>query len=137
MSSLLNAMSLSVLVTLVNVSISCILNFLFFKGRIGNVWGDGVSDMMASWGVPLALRVIAGEFYVDFLDKVVTLCSVFFFIRIYRLVKRWLPNFFKLNQAAALALLFAAALFLPAQKARGRAVLQARSVSPQARSGLP
>ena len=117
MSSLLNAMSLSVLVTLVNVSISCILNFLFFKGRIGNVWGDGVSDMMASWGVPLALRVIAGEFYVDFLDKVVTLCSVFFFIRIYRLVKRWLPNFFKLNQAAALALLFAAALFLPAQKA--------------------
>lgn len=117
MSSLLKTMSLSVLVTLICVVISCILNFLFFKGRVGNIWGDGVSDMMASWGVPLVLRVIAGEFYVDFLDKVVTLCAVFFFIRIYRLVRRWLPNFFKLNQAAAFLLFFFAALFIPAQNA--------------------
>ncbi len=115
MNSLLQTMSLSILVALACVVISCALDFVFWDGKIGNIWGQGICDMMESWGVPLVLRVIAGQFYVDFLDKVVTLCSVFFFIRVYRLVEGWLPNCLKRQKGAA-ALLFVAALSLAASQ---------------------
>lgn len=117
MDSLLKTMSLSVLVTLLCAAISCAISFAFWNGKIGNVWGQGICDMMENWGVPLVLRVLAGEFYLDFLDKVVTLCAVFLFVRIYRLFKKWLPGFFRLDNSTAAALLFAALLLFPAQKA--------------------
>ena len=111
MASLLKTMSLSVLVTIVCCAISCVVNFTFYGGEIGNEWGQGTADTMSEWGLPHVLCVIIGQFYLDFLDKVVTLCSVYFFIRIYRLVKGYLPKIFILQKSPVL-LLFMIAGFL-------------------------
>ena len=112
MASLLKTMSLSVLVTIVCSAISCLVNFTFYGGEIGNEWGQGVADTMSEWGLPHILCVIIGQFYLDFLDKVVTLCSVYFFIRIYRLVKGHLPKIFILQKSPVLLLFMIAGLLI-------------------------
>ena len=113
MNSLLKTMSLSVLVTLVCTAISCVINFAFWGGKVGNIWGQGIADVMSDWGIPSVLSVIIGQFYVDFLDKVVTLCAVYFFIRFYRLVKHFLPNFLKISANLTPLFLLGFVLFAP------------------------
>ncbi len=95
--TLLKTMSLSVLVTVVCVLISVVLNVSFFGGTVGNAWGDGVAELFAIWGVPKPVRIVLGQFYIDFLDKVFTLVALFAFIRFYRAVKPILPNFLKIK----------------------------------------
>lgn len=114
MSSLLKTMSLSVLVTLVSVTISCVLNFFFWSGTVGNVWGQGISDLFATWGVPRFICMIAGQFYVDFLDKVFTLSLLYGFIRLSRLLRPHLPKWRFLrrkNMLVLFAVLSGAAFF--------------------------
>lgn len=123
MSSLLRTCSLAVLVALACVAISCPLDFLLYGGKIANQWGQGISEMTQSWGFPLPLAAILGSFYVEFLDKMATLCSVYFFIRSYQLVKKFLPKFFKLEElpkAGAAALAFLALYAFGAQKAQAQ-----------------
>lgn len=79
--SLFRTMSVSVLVTLVSVAISTPCNYFFYKGRTGNTWGDGVISFLGEAGFPRVLCVIMGEFYLDFVDKVVTLLLLYAVIR--------------------------------------------------------
>lgn len=76
------------LVTLASVAISTPLNCLFFEGRTGNIWGDGVIGLLGEWGFPDLLRFVIGEFYVDLADKVLTMVLVFAVIRLSRLLPR-------------------------------------------------
>lgn len=92
MKNLFRTMSLSVMVTGVCVVISCILNVIFYDGMTGNFWGDGIIAMLQHWNFSRPVQIIFGEFYVDFVDKVITLGSLYFGIRIYRLVKKNLPS---------------------------------------------
>ena len=121
MRNLFKTMSLSVVVTGVCVVISCILNVIFYDGMTHNYWGDGMIALLQHWNLPRPLRIIIGEFYVDFVDKVITLGALFFFIRLYRAVKSYLPSFLVLQEAGPekkenlkpLALLiFSSAVFL-------------------------
>lgn len=114
MSSLLKTVSLSVLITLACVVVSCSINFLFYGGKIANIWGQGISEMTQSWGVPFPLAVIMGQFYVEFLDKVVTLCAVYAFIHVYRLAKKFLPSFLKPEELPKVGAVIFAALALSA-----------------------
>ncbi len=75
-------MMVSVLVTLASVVVSVPLNFIFFQGMTGNTWGDGVIGFLREEGLPLWGAGIIGQFYVDFLDKVITLMLLFAVIRI-------------------------------------------------------
>ncbi len=88
MKNLFKTMSLSVMVTGVCVAISCILNVIFYDGMTGNFWGDGIISMLQHWDVPRALQIIMGEFYVDFVDKVITLGTLYFGIKIYGLIRK-------------------------------------------------
>ena len=99
MKNLFKTMSLSVMVTGVCVIISCILNQIFFDGLTYNRWGDGIIEMLKSWGVVHPVCVVMGEFYVDFADKVITLGALFFFVRFYRLIKGYLPKFLVLQDS--------------------------------------
>ena len=95
--TMLQTMSLSVLVTIVCVITQTVLNIFVFDGKINNIWGDGIVSLLKSRGVFFPICVLVGQFYVDFVDKVITLGALFYFIRIYRALKQRLPRFLKMN----------------------------------------
>lgn len=107
MDDLFNILSTAFLVTLASVVISTPLNWLFFDGYTGNIWGDGVIGLLGEWGFPAPLRCTIGEFYVDLVDKVLTLLMVFAAIRLSRVLR---PGRGRAGTALLLAALF---LFAP------------------------
>ena len=99
MKNLFKTMSLSVMVTGVSVVISCILNVIFYDGMTGNFWGDGIISMLQHWGAARPVQIVMGEFYVDFVDKVITLGALYFGIKLYRIIKKYLPSFLVLQES--------------------------------------
>lgn len=100
MKNLFKTMSLSVMVTGVCVIISCILNVIFYDGMTNNYWGDGMIELLQHLKQPRFIQIIVGEFYVEFVDKVITLGALFYSIRIYRMIKKYLPNFLVLQESS-------------------------------------
>lgn len=82
--SLFSTTSVSVLITTVSVFVSTILNIIFFDGMTSNIWGDGVIGYMKERGYPALLCYAAGEFYIDFLDKLLSLMLLYFIIWVLR-----------------------------------------------------
>lgn len=111
MKNLFRIMSLSVMVTGVCVVISCILNVIFYDGMTGNYWGDGIIAMLQHWGVARPIQIVLGEFYVDFVDKVITLGALYFGIRIYRYLKVKLDK--PAKPLVALLFVFLLGVFVP------------------------
>ncbi|WP_191013832.1 HD domain-containing phosphohydrolase [Treponema zioleckii] len=103
--TLLKTMSLSVLVTLVCVAISVTLNVAFYGGDVGNPWGNGIVEEFSFWGLPRPFCIVLGQFYMDFLDKVITLVLLFVALRVYRVLKPFLPRFLKIAPVFLIALL--------------------------------
>ncbi len=123
--TLLKTMSLSVLVTMVCVLISVVLNIVFYDGDVGNEWGNGIVELFSSFGVPRIICLVFGQFYMDFLDKVITLVLLYAVIRFYRGVKPYLP---KLMQNLAwrdmlFLVIFAGFLFLGGENLSAQAKL--------------
>lgn len=100
MKNLFKTMSLSIMVTGVCVIISCILNVIFYDGMTNNYWGDGMIELLQHLKQPRFIQIIVGEFYVDFVDKVITLGALFYSIRIYRMIKKYFPNFLVLQESS-------------------------------------
>ena len=111
--TLLKTMSLAMLVTVICSFMSCLVDIIFYDGKIGNIWGQAVSDYFENIGVYYFFRVLLGQFYVDFLDKVVTLLLLHFFIKIYKKLSLNLPGFLKpLSTSSILGILFSSLFFL-------------------------
>lgn len=85
---LFKTMSLSFLITLLSVGVSVPLNYALYDGRSGNIWGDGVVDLLGQMGLYSWLCGVSGEFYVDFLDKVVTLVAFYAGLRLWNRLKK-------------------------------------------------
>ncbi len=81
--SLFGALSVSFLVTVLSVLISVPLNYRFFGGYTHNIWGDGVINAMKKIGFNNLISCCMGEFYLDFLDKVVTVLILYLLIKFY------------------------------------------------------
>ena len=75
--TLFGTFTASVLVTLAAVAISTPLNAICASGFTGNLWGDGVIEYLQELHLPKLLCSITGEFYVDFLDKTLTLLVLY------------------------------------------------------------
>ena len=114
METLFGAMSVSVIVTLVSVLFSFPLNMMFADGRVGNYFGDGVTDYLISINVPAGVSCIIGELYIDFADKLLTLFVLFAAIKLFRLLRDK-----KVKPAAGILIPFVLvyALSVPALKA--------------------
>ena len=82
MDTLFGTLSVSVAVTGVSVIISAPLNYMSFDGLTGNLWGDSIIEYLRLLGLPGLFCSITGEFYIDFLDKVLTLTALYCIIRI-------------------------------------------------------
>lgn len=100
-------MTVSLWVTFVSVLISVPMSWFVSDGMTGNLWGDGVIRYMRELGIPEFVCSILGEFYLDFLDKVVTLGALFATIKIWRSRRKMLQK----QKLIAFFVLFSVALF--------------------------
>lgn len=87
-----HTLTASVLVTMVSVVISTILNIAFYNGATGNLWGDGVIMYLSERHFPSIIAYIAGEFYVDFLDKCITMIVLYVSVKGFRFLKKHKKN---------------------------------------------
>ncbi len=82
--TLFGTLTASVMVTMISIAISTPINLLINEGVIGNEWGDGVAKYLMQIDFNHIIASIVGEFYVDFLDKVITLMVLYILIKIVR-----------------------------------------------------
>ena len=80
-------LSVSFFLTILSVMAGTVLNYIFFNGTIGNVWGDGIREFLCQLGWKPVLGHIVGEFYMEFADKVVTLFVVYVVMKLCRRIK--------------------------------------------------
>lgn len=88
MDSIFGVLSTAFLVTVLSVTISVPVNYILNQGAIGNVWGDSVSKFLQEFGVHPILSNIVGQFYMDFLDKVITILLLYALICIVRRIRK-------------------------------------------------
>ena len=81
----LGTMAASLFISLASLAVSLPLNIIFYNGRTGNPWGDAVIDKLLEMGSPEILAEFAGQFYIDFVDKLFSLVVLYLIIRIVRL----------------------------------------------------
>ena len=78
------SMIIGILCAVAATAISVPLNYLFHSGMTGNQWGDGVINLFLGWKWPEFICKILGEFYLDFVDKVLTLMVIFLAVKLIR-----------------------------------------------------
>lgn len=93
--NLFRALTTSFFVTILSVACSVPLNYLFFDGNTGNVWGDGVTELFKRLGLNDVFSHVVGEFYIDFSDKTLTILILFLTIHWYRKHHKGFHKFFK------------------------------------------
>ncbi|MDE7243650.1 MAG: HD domain protein, partial [Oscillospiraceae bacterium] len=81
-------MTTAFLVAVLSAVISTPLNYLLAEGSTGNVWGDGVIWVMRELGINNIISHIAGEFYLDFLDKIATMLLLVLTRKVFWIVKQ-------------------------------------------------
>ena len=82
LSTMFGTMSVSAVAAFTSIAISVPLNIIFHNGSTGNLWGDGVIGFWRERGVPLLLCRIFGQFYLDFMDKLLTLVLLHVVVRL-------------------------------------------------------
>ena len=85
--NLFRTITVSVMVAIVSVAVSAPLNAIFYEGKTSNIWGEGVMALLLEWNLPRPLTIAVGEFYIDFIDKLLTVMLLFAAIRIHRCYK--------------------------------------------------
>ena len=80
--NLYGVLSTSFLVAVLSVTLSVPFNYLYCDGSTQNIWGDGVIESMEKVGFNSFFSHCMGQFYLDFLDKVITIVLVCFLIKL-------------------------------------------------------
>ena len=80
--NLYGVLSTSFLVAVLSVTLSVPFNYLYCDGSTQNIWGDGVIESMEKVGFNSFFSHCMGQFYLDFLDKVITIVLVFSLIKL-------------------------------------------------------
>ena len=75
--TLFGTLSTAFLVTFLAVLISTPLNYILSGGAIGNIWGDGMSEWLQTMGWNRLISNVIGQFYLEFVDKVLTMLLLF------------------------------------------------------------
>ena len=84
LSTIFGTMAISAQAALTSLIVSIPLNIIFQGGSTGNIWGDGIIDLFRERGLPTPLCWIAGQFYIEFADKLVTLVLLYVLFHIYK-----------------------------------------------------
>lgn len=79
---LFGILSTAFVVTVISVILSVPINYILSNGAVGNIWGDGIIGLFQKMGFNDILSHIAGQFYVDFLDKTLTMLLLFITVKL-------------------------------------------------------
>ena len=101
MKNIFKAITLSVIISFGTTTISTVLNIILSHGMTGNMWGDGIIQLMQKWRIPFILRSFLGEFYLEFLDKLITVLGLYGTVNLYRIMRQNLPAFLRIIPAIA------------------------------------
>lgn len=104
MESFFGTLSTAFLITIFSVAVSVPINFFMSDGTIGNVWGDGVSKYLVEKGCNRIFSCIIGQFYLDFLDKVITMLILALIVQIVRMKRGLRKRDKKKNKLSSMAL---------------------------------
>ncbi|MBP3271620.1 MAG: HD domain-containing protein [Ruminococcus sp.] len=85
--TLFHSMTVAGTITVGCVVLSSIINIELNNGSTGNMWGDGVKDLLIENGLNKYLAAVVGEFYIDFPDKLITVLTMYLTIKVYRKLK--------------------------------------------------
>ena len=88
--TLYGTVSASLIVTGFSVAISVAISWIFADGMTFNLWGDGVIRYLEEQGMPRFLSSVIGQFYIDFLDKVIAVFLPYIGIKIWKNRKKFL-----------------------------------------------
>ena len=86
MDTMFGIMAVSSLSALTAIVVSVPLNIIFYNGSTGNLWGDGVIGYFTELGAPATAAQVIGQFYIDFMDKTITLVLLSLVLRLARKV---------------------------------------------------
>ena len=109
--NIFKTITLSVIITFAATSISTVLNNMLNSGMTGNMWGDGIIQLMEKWRLPFLLRAFLGEFYLDFLDKLISVLIVYGIVHLHRTIRSNLPKFLQVSKESTALLLLALGIF--------------------------
>ena len=76
MKDIYGVITTSFIVGIISVVISGPLNLLFYGGRCGNVWGDGLFDLLSDKEVYRPVCAVLAEAFIDIPDKILSLLIV-------------------------------------------------------------
>ena len=99
LNTLFGAMSTAFSVAALSTLISTPLNYIFAGGSTGNQWGDGAACLFMTLGLNSVISHILGEFYLDFLDKVLVIMFLYLVVQNFKKKKLkgigvlWIPVF--------------------------------------------
>ena len=81
-------MSVGAVLAIVSTAVSVPMNIMVSGGYTGNIWGDGVTDLILENGFPRIIAYVIGEFYIDFIDKILLVLGFLMVLRIKDRIKR-------------------------------------------------
>ena len=76
-----SAFSICMLLSIVATIASLPLNMFFLDGYTGNLWGDSVINYLKEISFFEPMAYLAGEFYVDLADKLISVFLIYFLVR--------------------------------------------------------
>lgn len=71
------------------------INALLYSGKISNVWGNQVMLLCVDKGLPKFISYIAGQFCVEFMDKILTVEIIYLLLKIVHYVRKKFNKRFK------------------------------------------
>ena len=127
--SLFGTTTASFFVTVLSVVISVAISWFIADGMTGNIWGDGVITYLEEQGMPFVICTVIGQFYLDFLDKVITLVILYVSIKLWRkrhaIIQKMLQLLERIRHERTLfAFIAGALLFSLSTKTQAQAKLQ-------------
>ena len=87
-----NAVTCAIAVTSYTFISSSILDLVIWGGTTGNLWGDAVISYFRNIGLKSAVSCFIGQFYLEFVDKFLTVSLLYLLLKAYRAMKGKKPE---------------------------------------------
>lgn len=101
-------MTLGMGLALFSTVMAVMVNALLYSGNISNVWGNQVMLLCVDKGLPKFISYIAGQFCVEFMDKILTVEIMYLLLKIAHYIRKKLNKRFKtITQIIILAVVMA------------------------------